>query len=118
MPRTPLTPVVATQPLTSSTYVGVAAASTAADTSNMNSTPCTGKELLHVRNSGASPYTVTVTSVADALGRTKDIAADSIAAGASAIYGPFPVDGWKQSDGSLYFQGSNAALLFTVIRLP
>ncbi|HQY30520.1 MAG TPA: hypothetical protein PK691_04510 [Thermomicrobiales bacterium] len=118
MARTTINAIVATSPLTSATYVGVAAASTAADTSNLNQTPSTGKELLHVRNSGGSAYTVTVTSAVDSLGRTKDVAADSIAAGASAIYGPFPVEGWKQTDGFLYFQGSNAALLFTVIRLP
>lgn len=96
---------------------GLTLTQTAADAVNFNSTPATGKEVLVVQNSGAAPYTVTVHSVADQLGRTGDITTFSIAAGAIAWLGPFPVTGWKQSDGTLWFDGSNVALKFSVIQV-
>jgi hypothetical protein len=98
---------------------GLILTQTAADTGNNNSTPSTGKELLVAYNSdGANTYTVTVTSVADPLGRTGDISAFSIAHGKIAIFGPFQQTGWRQPDGNLYYQANNAAILFSPIILP
>lgn len=92
---------------------------TAADTSNLNAVALTGREMVYVTNSGASPYTCTFTSVADDFGRTGDITTYSLAAGESALFGPFTTKGWQQSsDGKLYFQGSNAAVKFLVIKIP
>lgn len=77
----------------------------------------TGREVLIAYNSGASPYTVTISSVAY-LGRTGDITAYSLAAGEFAIFGPFDPRGWNQADGQVYVVGSNAAVKFAVIQLP
>lgn len=89
---------------------------TAADVANLNQTQHTGAEVLIVRNTGASPYNFTITSVPDELGRTEDVV-DSIAASEIRFYGPIPVEGFRQSDGMLYFQGANAALTIGIVRL-
>lgn len=91
---------------------------TAADVSNSNSATLTGREMLLVQNTGGSAYTVTVTSVADDLGRTGDITTYSLAAGDFAVFGPFPMRGWRQSGSKLYFAGSNAAVKFVVLKVP
>lgn len=96
---------------------GVTATVTAADITDKNQFRLTGKEILIARNSGASARTVTITSVA-VNGRTGDITADSIAPGATHVYGPFDLNGWQQTDGYLYFEANNAEVLFTVIELP
>jgi hypothetical protein len=77
----------------------------------------TGREILIVYNSGASPYTFTVSSV-PYLGRSGDITAYSLAAGEFAVVGPFDPKGWNQSDGQVYVVGSNASVKFCVIQLP
>jgi hypothetical protein len=115
MPRTALTPI--TGVLTNPT-AGVTLTFTAADTSNGNKVALTGKELILVQNSGASAYTVTVTSAPDSLGRTKDITADSIPAGGFKVYGVPQVEGWRQTDGTLSLDANNAAIKFCVVRLP
>lgn len=90
---------------------------TAADTSNQNSTPFTGREIIIATNTHATdPFTVTITSVADSHNRTGSITAESLAAGVFKLYGPFRADGWQQSDGTLYFQGSDASIKFKVIQ--
>lgn len=91
---------------------------TAADTVNFNQAVHTGKEIILARNTNVAAQTVTITSAPDALGRIGHITADSVGIGATKIYGPFPTHGWRQVDGFLYFQASNAQVLFTVIRLP
>ena len=89
---------------------------TAADTSNLNEFVFTGKEVLLVTNSGASPYTVTFTSAPDEHGRTDDVAAYSVPAGETHAFSfRQGAAGWLQSDGHVYFQGSNAALLFAIL---
>lgn len=85
---------------------------------NGNQTPLTGKEILLFRNDDVGAQTVTITSVADRYNRTGDISAYSIGASEYAILGPFAVDGWKQSDGNLYFEGSDANVKCAVLRLP
>jgi hypothetical protein len=92
---------------------------TAADATNLNQFLLTGREILLARNTGAGARTVTVTSAPDALGRTGHITADSIAAGATHVYGPWPnLTGWIQSDGMLYFEGSHAEIEFAVLLQP
>ena len=95
---------------------GVVAAATAADVANGNAVKLSGGEILVARNSGAAGHTVTISSVADDQGRTGDITAESIAAGATHIFGPFQPRGWKQNDGNLYFSANHAEVLFTVIK--
>jgi len=91
---------------------------TAADAVNFNNFVSTGRELLLVNNPSGSAYTVTVHSVADPLGRTGDITTYSVGAGKTSMLGPFLQPGWLQSDGTVWVDASNAALLLAVVRLP
>jgi hypothetical protein len=77
----------------------------------------TGREIVVVRNSGASARTITFTSAADPYNRTGDVT-DSLAAGKIAFYGPFSMQGWAQTGGKLHFDVGHADCLISVIRLP
>lgn len=101
----------------------------AADVANKNYTPLVnGKTLLFAMNTGAAPYTVTVSSVADSFKRTGDITAYSLAAitGTTPVIVPlgvFSSAGWLTPTGGgtptgLWFEASNAAVLFAVLTLP
>lgn len=92
---------------------------TAADATNKEQFVATGKDLIIVHNTGASAYTVTVTSVLDVRNnRTGDIATYSLGAGEYAAIGPLEKMGWMQSDGKIYIEASNAAVKFGVVALP
>jgi hypothetical protein len=94
---------------------------TAADVANGNSFACTGKELLLARNTdGATPYTVTITSVDDEKGRSEDIGPYSLAAGDFAVFGVglTTAVGWRQTTNVINISGENAAVEFAVLRLP
>jgi len=85
---------------------GVLLVWTAADTVNFNSFAMNGKDLVLVWNTGASPYTVTITSAPSSnLGRLQDIVAETIVAGDIRCYGVPQLDGWRQTDGAFYLQG-------------
>lgn len=114
MPRTTLTKSTAGG---SYNHAGVTLTMTAADTSNYNQFTATGNDLLIIHNTGGSDYTFTVTSTADAYGRTKDITTETIAAGAYKIVGPLQITGWQQTDGKIYLQASNAAVKFGIVAL-
>jgi len=90
----------------------------AADTVNNEQTTLTGREIVIVRNTTGGALTCTFTSVKSGLGRTGDIAAYSVGANEFAMFGPFELTGWIQTDGNLYFSGSAVGLEFAVIRLP
>lgn len=116
MPRTALTVTQIPSPYAGA---GVAATETAADTTNQNSFPLTGREIVIARNAGASTRTVTITSVDDRFGRQENIAAENIAAGELRVYGVgLALEGWQQTDGSLYIEANHADVKFTVLRLP
>lgn len=89
----------------------------AADVGNGNQFLCGPMDLVLVWNSGASAYTVTITSMADHFGRTKDITTYSIGAGEYAMFGPFTSEGWKQTDGYVYISANNVAVKFAVFQL-
>ena len=92
---------------------------TAADTTNFERFVLTDRDIVLVWNSGASPYTYTITSTADPQGRTGDITTAAIAAGAIHALGPFALDGWRQSAGGyLHMQASNAAVKWAIYRIP
>lgn len=79
----------------------------------------TGRELLLIRNTSAdTAYYVTITSVDDPTGRSRDITTIDIAFGATVVWGPTKVDGWKQTDGNLYLEAENTAIQYAVITLP
>lgn len=88
---------------------------TAADTVNYNQAILQEGDVLLVWNKGGSAYTFTVTSV-ELFGRTGDVSAYSVGAGEIAAFGPYRHAGWKQTDGYVYFQGSNASIFFAILR--
>lgn len=93
---------------------------TDADASNKNSFVMNGNDLLLVRNAHATDAkTVTLNTVADAQGRTKDITAESLAAGVVRIFGPFrDMVGWAQTSGVMHLEGSTSDIKFAVVALP
>lgn len=77
----------------------------------------TGREILLVRNPTGGALTVSIDSVADSRRRTGDVTAYSIGAGEIAAFWINRTEGWRQSDGTLHFEGSATGLEFAVIRL-
>jgi hypothetical protein len=91
---------------------------TAADAANYEEVSFTGNEIIIAHNTGASERNVTISSVADSQGRDGDISSYALAAGDYAVFGPFELEGWRQSGGKLYFQADNAEVKFGVVKLP
>ena len=89
---------------------------TAADTVNGNSFAFTGKEILLIQNTDSSTHHVTVSSVADGLGRTGDIATYALAANDIAAIDCDSLTGWVQSGGLLFILGDNALVKFAILR--
>lgn len=121
MPRTPIAPITPkgpypTLPIPADSLDIVL---TAADVANGNSISfgATDAMLVLARNSGASAYTLTLTSVPDALNRTGDVSAYSLGAGDSIAF-LVRKAGWVQSDGALYLSANNAAVLIAGLTLP
>lgn len=77
----------------------------------------TGREILLIQNGGAAPATFTIFSTPDKYGRTKDIAAQSLAAGEFAIFGPVPLEGWADSTRALLLDASAVDIKWAVITL-
>lgn len=90
---------------------------TAADTSNLNQILLDGPGIVVAQNTGATDYTVTITSAPDAQGRSGDIATYTVSADDIAIIKIDQTKGWVQSDGYLYLQASNVAVKLGFIRL-
>ena len=89
----------------------------AGDDVDGNEVDCTGRDLVVVENTDASPQTVTFTAAPDEIGRSGEITAYSVAAGAIAIFGPFATAGWRQTDGKLYIDVSDALVFLGVLRV-
>lgn len=115
MPRTSLTKTVL-----AGSYPGNSVTPTfsAADTANGNQFVATGKEMLLVRNVGATTRSITLNSASDAYGREADIT-ETIAAGAYKIFGPFQLYGWAQ-ESTLAFQldATHVDVQIAVLVLP
>ena len=94
---------------------GALLAFTAADTVNLNEASIGDGVILLARNSSGGALTVTVTSQPDAFGRTNDIAAYSIPAGETHVFGPFVRAGWAATGAKLHFQASGAGILFAAL---
>ena len=95
----------------------------AVDTGLGNYTPLIeNKTSILVKNGHATDAkTVTITSVADALGRTGDVPAYSLAAGEIARFGPFKAVGWSHGTGTtggIWIDGSSADIKVAVETLP
>lgn len=115
MPRTTLTKTTSPGPYPTTVQT---VTMTAADTTNKNQFALTGREIVIIQNTDTVARTVTITSTTDPQGRTGDISAVSLAAGAIAVVGPFGLPGWIQTDGMLYLEASAATVKFGVVTLP
>lgn len=88
----------------------------AADASNGNHFVAQEKQMLIVINTDAvDPYTFSITSSKDVIGRTLDVTTYSLAAGAIALV-LIPAYGYKNTNGNVAVTGSNAAIKFGVAR--
>jgi hypothetical protein len=88
----------------------------AMDNTNGNTFAATGNEILLFQNSDSASHTITISSVADALGRTGDIATYAIAAGVIAAIEMKQLAGWLQSGGVVNLTASSALVLCAVLR--
>lgn len=119
MPRTTLTALAALGPWGAYSVANSAdLPMSAADVGNKNQVAATGNDLVIAHNTGGSPYTITITSIADPRNnRTGDITTYSLGAGEYAAFGPFKGVGWKHTDGYIYFEASNALVKFGIVGL-
>ena len=92
----------------------------AADDINGNAFPCTGRELILIRNSDeTNAATVTISSAPDPYGRTKDISTYAPDAGEFSAFWVGKTIGWKQSDGMVYLDVAGTGTIeFAVLRPP
>ena len=91
---------------------------TAADAANYEEVAFTGAEVIIAHNTDSGAQTVTISSIADDdHGRTGDITTYSLGAGEYGVFGPFDLDGWRQTGGLLYFAASDATVKFGVVKL-
>ena len=90
---------------------------TAANMSNGNKFTFTGKEVLLIWNTDASPHHATLSSVADSKGRTDDVTAYALAASDIAAFSfRGGAEGWQQgSDGSVHISADNALVKFAIL---
>lgn len=105
-----------TTPPGSNADAGVAVTFTAATASADDTITFGAGDVILAWNSGGSSRTVTIYSAPDPTGRIDDITAESIAAGAHRVYGPFKTIGWRQSDGTLKVRASHADVRFAILR--
>lgn len=90
---------------------------TAADTVNKNQILLDGPIIVMAQNTDTVDRTVTITSAVDPQNRTGDIGPYTLSANDIKLLMIDQVAGWKQSDGYLYLEASNAAVKLGAIRL-
>jgi hypothetical protein len=114
MARTDLSPIVAGGP-----YAGAldTIVFTAADVANKNAFKLTGRELVLIQNTDASPHNVTLTSIDDPYGRQETIGPVSVAAGAVRAFWAGALPGWLQSDGKFYLEADHALVKFAIVKI-
>ena len=82
---------------------------------NKEQTLATGREVIVFYNSGATPRVCTVTSIACSHGRTGDVSS-TVGAGEFWVSPRIPLEGFRQTDGYIYFEAAHAEILVSVIR--
>lgn len=88
-------------------------------TGNGNVLTITGKEILLVKNAAVGAKTITLTAKTDSYGRAGSVAAYSVGASETAIFGPFALEAWAQSTANdLYIDGETTDIQLFVIRFP
>ena len=104
-------------PVTPVTALALDVPFTAVDIVNFEATPMSGPFMLVCWNSSGAGVTLTINSVPDSLRRTGDVTAYAIGAGLISILKFSSAAGWKQADGSLYYQGSAVGLKIAALAL-
>jgi len=112
------TPIVKTTLLGDAVNAGVIGQLQGADIALKNRFVATGREIVVALNTDAGAQTVTVTSIADSMGRVQDIAAFSLDPDEIAYFGPFHLEGWIQSDGYVHLEASAVTVLFDALVIP
>jgi len=123
MARTVITPVAV---ITGSGYPALPLAANSADAPEIvadivdgNTFVHTGREIIIVHNTAVGAQTVTIAAAPDRFGRAGlDIATYSIGIGEIAVFGPFPLEGWRQTDGTMHLNASDVGIKYSVYRLP
>jgi hypothetical protein len=113
---TPAGPYPATLPITANS---ADVTMTAADVANKSQTAfgVATALLLLVQNTHASAAgDITIESAPDGLNRVGNITDYVLQAGDIAAF-YLPRNGWRQSDGNLYFDGSDVTIKFAIIKL-
>lgn len=87
------------------------------DVNGMEFTP-TGRDMLLVKNDEVGAQTVTIDAAADDAGRDGAITTYSIGAGEIAWFGMFNTAVWRQTDGKVHIDMSDAGIQLIVFRLP
>lgn len=118
MPATALTPLTPVGPYPQS--VSAAAldlAFTAADNVNGNKFSASGRDLLLIWNTDASPHTVTLTSQYDATNRKADVTAYSVAATTISAFLFSALPGWVDGSNQINLSANSALIKFAVVRV-
>lgn len=87
------------------------------DPANGNTFVATGKEVILVRNTGATARQITLYASADSFGRVANIV-ESLAAAASKAFGPFKLNGWVTSAGNFELTADSIDVEIAVVVLP
>lgn len=112
--QTPKGPFISGQPSANALNITFAAC----DAVNGNSFPASGHELLILNNTDSGAHNVTITSQADTRGRTQDITAYSIAAGAFAMFAFVgSTEGWADGSGNITFTAADASVKAAVVKI-
>lgn len=87
------------------------------DVANGNSFVATGREVLIFQNTDTAAHTVTITSVADKLGRSDtSLTAYSIPASSFAAIQVKEINAWLQANGSIYLATNSALVKIAVLQ--
>lgn len=114
MARTALTPVALSPQTVAVTADAADVTFVAGDDVDFNDwTPSEG-DILLVQNTDVGAQTVTIDAAADEVGRDGAITAYSLAADEIAIFGPFKRSAWKQVDGKIHVDVSDATVKLAV----
>ena len=117
MSQTALTPVTLKQNNYAVQAGDLAVTPAAMDASNGNSFPGTGQEILFFQNTDSSAHTVTITSVADQLGRTDtSLTTYSIPANGFAFIQMSQLTGWLEAGNLVFLATSSALVKVAVLR--
>jgi hypothetical protein len=117
MSQTALTTVVLKQDNYATQAGDLAVTPVAMDAVNGNSFIATGREILIFQNTDSSAHTITVTSIADKLGRVDTaLTAYSIPANGFAAIQMKEINAWIQPTGVIYLATSSALVKVAVIQ--